>query len=83
VTAEPEVEKNSPTVIQIRRSLLKMGKDKKRHPQLMQIANNALHYLTPEERVDWLVSQLMAVSEDDRTAVFRDFNRRIAGVFEE
>lgn len=79
-TADPDVENKSPTVIQIRRSLFKMGRDKKRHPQLIQVATDALHYLTPKERVDWLSSRLMQMSDNDRIAVFRDVNQRIAGV---
>jgi hypothetical protein len=81
--AEPEVEKKSPSVIQIERSLFKMGADKKRHKQLMQIAKSALSRLTEDEHCDVLVSQLMRMSDNGRTAVFRDVNRRIAGVITE
>ncbi len=64
--AEPEVEKKPPSVIQINRTLIKMGKDKKRHPQLMQIANDALDQLTPEERCEVLTSQVKRLTPEQR-----------------
>jgi hypothetical protein len=64
--AEPETEKNPPSVIQINRTLIKMGANKKRHPQLMQIANNALDQLTPEERCEVLTSQVKRLTPEQR-----------------
>ena len=69
-TAEPEVEKKSPTVIQIRRSLFKMGKDKKRHPQLMQIANDALYRLTWQDRGYVICTQLLSMTPEERDMVY-------------
>jgi hypothetical protein len=64
--AKPEVEKKSPTVIQIQRTLMKMGADKKRHPQLMQIATDALYRLTPEECCEVLTSQVKRLTPEQR-----------------
>ena len=64
--AEPEVEKKSPSVIQIQRTLIKMGADKKRHPQLIQIANDALYRLTPDERCEVLTSQLKRLTPEQQ-----------------
>jgi hypothetical protein len=64
--AEPETEKKSPTVIQIQRTLMKMGADKKRHPQLMQIATDALYRLTPEECCEVLTSQVKRLTPEQR-----------------
>lgn len=69
-TAEPEVEKKSPTVIQIQRTLIKMGKDKKRHPQLMQIANNALYRLTLQDRGYVICKQLLSMTPEEREMVY-------------
>ena len=65
-TAEPEVEKKSPSVIQIQHTLIKMGKDKKRHPQLMQIANDALYRLTLQDRCEVLTSQVKRLTPEQR-----------------
>jgi Spy/CpxP family protein refolding chaperone len=43
-----------------------MGANKKRHPQLMQIANNALDQLTPEERCGFLASQVKRLTPEQR-----------------
>ena len=64
--AEPEVEKKSPTVAHINETLIKMGANKKRHPQLMQIANDALYRLTPEERCEVLTSQVKRLTPEQR-----------------
>jgi hypothetical protein len=69
-TAEPEVEKKSPTVIQIQRTLIKMGKDKKRHPQVMQIANDALHRLTLQDRGMVICKQLLSMKPEERDMVY-------------
>ena len=66
---EPEAEKKSPSIIEIERSLFKMGKDKKRHYQLIQIAKSALSRLTPDEHVDVLVSQLQRIVPLQRAQV--------------
>ena len=65
-TAEPEVEKKSPTVIQIQRTLIKMGKDKKRHPQVMQIAREAVHRMTDADRIEFLASTIVWLAENEQ-----------------
>jgi hypothetical protein len=69
-TAEPEVEKKSPSVIQIQHTLIKMGKDKKRHTQLMQIANDALHRLTLQDRGMVICTQLLSMKPEEREMVY-------------
>ena len=64
--AEPEVKTKSPTVAYINDTLIKMGANKKRHPQLMQIANPALCWLTPEERCEVLTSQVERLTPEQR-----------------
>jgi hypothetical protein len=64
--AEPETEKRPPTFIQIHRTLIRLGKNKKRHPQLMQIANDALYQLTPEERCEVLTIQVKRLTPEQR-----------------
>lgn len=73
--AEPEVEKKSPSVIQIQRTLIKMGADKKRHQQLMQIANDAMYRLTPEERCDVLASQLKRLTPEQRVQLISSLQK--------
>jgi len=79
----PPTERKPPSVQHIEQRLMRLGKDKKKHDQLMQIAELSLHYLTEQEYIDWLSSQLMRMSDNDRIAVFRDVNRRIAAVITE
>ena len=69
-TAEPEVEKKTPSVIQIQHTLIKMGKDKKRHPQLMQIANDALYRLTLQDRGMVICKQLLSMKPEEREMVY-------------
>jgi hypothetical protein len=64
--AEPEVEKKSPTVIEIQRTLIKMGRDKKRHPQLIQIAGEAVHRMPVEHRIEFLASTVVWLGEDEQ-----------------
>ena len=64
--AELKVEKKSPTVSQISQTLIRLGADKKRHSQLIQIATEALHRLTPEERFEVLASQLNRLTPEQR-----------------
>ncbi|MFO0427667.1 MAG: ParB/RepB/Spo0J family partition protein [Planctomyces sp.] len=70
-TAEPEVEKKSPSVIQIQCTLMKMGKDKKRHPQLIQIAREAVHRMTAGDRIAFLASTVVWL-ESDQQRQFQD-----------
>ena len=79
----PPTERKPPSVQHIEQRLMRLGKDKKKHDQLMQIAELSLHYVTEQEYIDWLSSQLMRMSDNDRIAVFRDVNRRIAAVITE
>jgi hypothetical protein len=69
-TAEPEVEKKTPSVIQIQHTLIKMGKDKKRHPQLMQIANDALYRLALQDRGMVICKQLLSMTPEERDMVY-------------
>ena len=64
--AEPEVEKKSPSVIEIQRTLIKMGRDKKRHPQLIQIAGEAVHRMPVEHRIEFLASTVVWLGEDEQ-----------------
>jgi hypothetical protein len=64
--AEPEMEKKSPTVTQIQRSLFKMGADKKRHKQLIQIAGEAVHRMPVEHRIEFLASTVVWLGEDEQ-----------------
>lgn len=57
-TTEPEVEKKSPTVMQIQRTLMKMGADKKRHQQLLQVARDAVHRMPINLRIEYLASAI-------------------------
>ena len=79
----PPPERKPPSVQHIGQRLMRLGKDKKKHDQLMQIAELSLHYVTVQERIDWLSSQLIRMSANDRLAVFRDVSRRIAAVITE
>ena len=73
-TAEPEVEKKSPSVIQIQRTLMKMGADKKQHTQLMQIANDALYRLTPDDRCGFLASQLKRLTPEQQAQLIKSLS---------
>jgi hypothetical protein len=64
--AEPEVEKKSPSVIQIQRTLMKIGRDKKRHPQLIQIARDAVQRMTAADRVDFLASRIVWLEPNEQ-----------------
>jgi hypothetical protein len=64
--AEPEVEKKSPSVIEIYHTLLKMGKDKTRHPQLAQVAREAVHRMTAGDRIAFLGSTIVWLGEDEQ-----------------
>ena len=64
--AKPEAEKKSPSVIQITRTLFKMGKDRARHPQLMQIAREAVHRLTAGDRIAFLAETVVWLGEDEQ-----------------
>ena len=63
-------EKKPPTVVRIERTLINLGKDKKRHPQLIQIVNTALRQLTDEDRCGVLSGQLLRLSPEDRDKVY-------------
>ena len=69
-------EKKTPTLISIERTLIKLGKDKKRHPQLIQIVNSAMWRLTDEERGDVLSRQLVLLSAEDLGKVYDDVETR-------
>jgi ParB-like chromosome segregation protein Spo0J len=73
-TAEPEVEKKSPAVAHINETLIKMGANKKRHPQLMQIANDALYRLTPEERCGFLASQVKRLTPEQQAQLIKSLS---------
>jgi hypothetical protein len=64
--AEPEMEKKSPTVTQIQRSLFKMGADKKRHKQLIQIARDAVHRMTAADRIAFLALSIVSLEDDQQ-----------------
>jgi hypothetical protein len=64
------VEKKTPTVIQIQRTLIKMGKDKNRHTQLMQIATDALYRLTLQDRGYVICKQLLSMKPEEREMVY-------------
>jgi ParB-like chromosome segregation protein Spo0J len=72
--AEPEVEKKSPTVADINETLIKMGANKKRHSQLMQIANDALYQLTPKERCGFLASQLKRLTPEQQAQLIKSLS---------
>jgi len=73
--AEPEVEKKSPTVTQIQRTLMKMGADKKRHTQLIQIATDALYRLNPDDRCGFLASQLKRLTPEQQAQLIESLRK--------
>lgn len=75
-TVKTDPTRKAPTVIQVNHTLMRLGKDKKRHDQLMQIASDALDYLAEKERFDWLSCQLLKLSPDDRSKVYEDVDQR-------
>ena len=64
--AEPEVETKAPSFIHIQRTLIRMGAVKKRHPQLIQIARDALSRLTADARCEFLACQLHQLTLEQR-----------------
>lgn len=69
--SQQENEKKSPTVVQIERTLIKLGKDKKRHSQLIQIASIAMWRLTDDERIQLFVSQFKKLTPEHQRLVMK------------
>lgn len=67
-TAEPETvtQRKSPSIQAIERGLFKMGRDKRRHPQLSQIARLALSQLSADERCSFIAKELRLLTVAQR-----------------
>jgi hypothetical protein len=73
--AEPEAERKSPSITAIERSLFKMGRDKRRHHQLAQIARLALSQLSADERCSFMTNELRLLTVEQRGQLIQSLRK--------
>lgn len=75
-TSDKPAEKIAPTVTYIRGALIKMGRDKRRHQQLIEIIRDALYRLSLDERVEIFVSEMKKLTAEQQRLVLQTFDTK-------